>query len=190
MIEFGWVLKAAAVVFAIRPRAVAMADNGWQRPKEIPVPQQLDPAAPIVIDLDARREERAIAKAATAPLSAPCRPSTAARLFVEWMQDHEFYGEHRWSTRNDLPGKPLGIWDMYLWYCREAQTPPIAENRFAEALSKRCKKRLIRDRSSGELRRFIAYQIPERALERVASAKTPRKKVARVADTRVARRAA
>lgn len=187
MLELVGLLKATVLAFAVRPKGVAPGDNGWQRPKDLPTPQPLGCVAPVVIDMEAKREERVASKSAIKPPSAPCRPSTAARLFIEWMQDHEFYGEHQWATRNDLPGKPLGIWDMYLWFCREANTTPIAENRFAEALSKRCKKRLVRDRSSGELRRLIAYQIPERAPEQ---AKRPRKMAHRVPATQLARKAA
>jgi hypothetical protein len=187
MLELVGLLKATVLAFAVRPKGVAPGDNGWQRPNDLPTPQSLDCAAPVVIDMEAKREVRVVSKSAIKPPSAPRRPSTAARLFIEWMQDHEFYGEHQWTTRNDLPGKPLGIWDMFLWSCREANTTPIAENRFAEALGKRCNKRLVRDRSSGELRRLIAYQIPERAPDQ---AKRPCKKAAQAHTTQVARKAA
>lgn len=87
-------------------------------------------------------------------LGPPLQPDRAARQFVRWMQEHEFHGEHPWAGAN-------GIWEFYLWHCHEERLTPVPDNMFGDALEKVCAKRLVRDRSSGKLRRPTYYTIPE-----------------------------
>ncbi len=101
------------------------------------------------------------------PPAAPGKPLPTARRFIAWMQDWGFTGEYGWQVLPDAK-KNGSLWDWYQWHCADQNLTPIAKNKLGEALGKVCKKRLIRDRSSGKLRRLTAYRIPE-AKERKAA---------------------
>lgn len=104
------------------------------------------------------------------PPAPPLAPRIAAKRFVVWMQDHGFTGEKPW-------GGPSGIWAFYGWHCHEANVQPVPDNMFAAALEREVNRRQVRDRSSGKLRRFTYYLIPDLP-EAPAARAMPRRRAA------------
>lgn len=103
-----------------------------------------------VVSLEAERAKRAVSPEPPKP---PLPPAAAAKRFLAFLQDEEFTGDQQWAGR-------LGIWQLYLWHCQEHNLTPLPDNRLAEAFGKLAKKRLVRDRSSGKLKRTTWYAVP------------------------------
>lgn len=168
MLEFAGFIKAAALAFAFRPSAASRVERRA-------LPGFDAPAKPSeVITL---AEHRSIEPKATSPSklppSAPRKPAVAARRFLAWLEA-EGYAEPGqelfWSNGPTYPyrdpknpGSETGIWELYRWHCRDDNTISIPETRLAEALGKLCKKRLVRDYSTGKLRRLTVYRVPDGA---------------------------
>lgn len=86
-------------------------------------------------------------------LAMPLAPAEAARQFVAWMQDLGRVGWRPW--RGDE-----GVWSYYLAHCAEADLQPIPDQLLANALAQIAPKKLVRDRSSGEMERITLYDLP------------------------------
>lgn len=97
----------------------------------------------------------------------PLSANEAAKRFVEFMQAHELVGDREWSGAN-------GVFENYLWHCDMEDLAPLPERIIANALSVLAPKRLVRDRSSGELQRPTIYAIPKAAQSAPEVARKPR----------------
>lgn len=145
----------------------AAPPNGPSIPPPEPAPEQVAACAHVA---DAPLSVQRPPRVPPPPLS----PAVAARSFVRWMQDWGLEGERPFAG-------PSGIWEFYLWHCKEHELTPIPDNMFAQALAKLVPKRLVRMRLEGKLERPTYYSIPK--------AKTPAA-VVPPASTCVARRRA
>jgi len=97
-----------------------------------------------------------------APAAPPLKPRAAAKGFVEWMQAHGFVGLFPFrGSRQDALGGSDGLWDYYLLYCHELNVRPTPLNTFCEALDRIIDREVIRDRSTGRLRRLTYYRVPD-----------------------------
>ena len=95
------------------------------------------------------------------PPGPPLPARTAAKRFVAWMQEHDFVGEYPWTGHRKSRFRPVtGIWDFYLWHCDEINVQPVPDNMFGDALGSVIRRRQVRDRSTGKLRRITHYMIP------------------------------
>jgi hypothetical protein len=120
----------------------------WQAEARLSVDHQLP--APPVIDLAAERAKR---DTPPEPPRPPLPPAAAAKRFLAFLQDEGFVGDQAWGGRR-------GLWQTYLWHCDEDRLTPIPDNLLGEAFGKLARKRLVRDRSSGKLRRLTYYSVP------------------------------
>lgn len=174
----GLLLKALTLGIAFRSADRGQALAGSDRQMGAPVLRaDAGPGPAEIVLLDDHRPQKP-------PPSPPRKPAVAARRFLSWLHDEiEFYGyaetygrEIFWANGPKYPyqdpSRPYdgtGLWQFYLWHCEAENTTPIAENNFAEALGKICKKRLVPDRSTGKRRRLTAYRLPEPKQQRAAA---------------------
>mgnify|MGYP003648730796 CR=1 FL=1 len=124
-------------------------------PRSVLQPALDRPAAILALPAPAREHPPASSpRQGKPPPAPPLAPRAAAKRFVTWMQEHGFDGDMPW-------GGPSGIWEFYLWHCDEVRLQPVPNNMFGDALSAVVKRRQVRDRSTGKLRRFTHYVIPK-----------------------------
>lgn len=144
-ITIGTVVKALSVGLAFRPYARREPQRATDPPRLV-LPQARNREAVDVTPVPIKKVR--------AQLATPLPPRVAAKRFVVWMQEHEFHGERPWSGGD-------GIWAFYGWHCDDERLTAIPDNMFAAALDDLLDKRLVRDRSTGKLRRLTYYRIEE-----------------------------
>lgn len=142
---------------------------------ELPMPPP--PAAPAVGEI--WRDERGAihrdehgrvyrAKRDVGGRAIPLLPKIAAGRFVAWLQEHGLDGDRPWAGAN-------GVWELYLWHCDEERLTAIPDNMLGAALDRLCVKRLVRDYSSGKLRRPTYYTIPQTPAAKPAPKRPPQR---------------
>jgi hypothetical protein len=102
-------------------------------------------------------------------------PRAAAAQFVQWLQECDATGDIAFGL--DATAKTHwrrhGLHALYLAYCKEANIVPLQRNQFGEALAGQLKQFVVRDYTTGKLRRLTFYRVPDvEAAEAKAAAKS------------------